>query len=64
MQELVADTGVGGVGGVAHGTVVKSKKSRRFGWAASRAVRCAAGPMNRFSTNLSIAVWSIGMCET
>ena len=32
-------TGTGGVGGVAQGTPVKSKKSSRLGCAASRAVR-------------------------
>ncbi len=32
-------TGAGGVGGVAHGAVVKSKKSSRFGCTASRPVR-------------------------
>lgn len=48
--------GVGGVGGVAQGTPVKSKKSSRLGWAASRLVRSAEGPMKRFSTNLMIAV--------
>lgn len=48
--------GVGGLGGVAQGTLVKSKKSSRFGCAASRAVRCAELPMNRFSTNLITAV--------
>jgi len=31
--------GAGGVGGVAHGTLLKSKKSSRSGCAASRAVR-------------------------
>ena len=49
-------TGVGGVGGVAQGTLVKSKNSSRFGCAASRAVKCAALPIKRFSTNLMIAV--------
>ncbi len=53
-------TGVGGVGGVAQGTLLKSKKSSRSGCTASRAVRCALGPMKRFSTNLITAVWSIG----
>ena len=36
-------TGAGGVGGVAQGILVKSKKSSRLGCAASRAVRCAEG---------------------
>ena len=48
--------GAGGLGGVAHGSLVKSKKSSRLGCAASRAVRCAELPMNRFSTNLMTAV--------
>lgn len=48
--------GVGGVGGVDHGILVKSKKSSRSGCAASRAVRCAELPMKRFSTNLMMAV--------
>src|SRR6266702_1536112 len=51
-----AVTGLGGFGGVAHGTLVKSKNSNRLDCAASRAVRCADGPMKRFSTNLMIAV--------
>lgn len=59
-----AVTGLGGVGGVAHGTLVKSKNSSRLGCAASRAVRCVELPINRFSTNLITAVWSIGVCET
>ena len=54
-------TGAGGVGGVAQGMLVKSKKSSKLGWAASRAVRCAVLPIKRFSTNLITAVWSIGM---
>ena len=29
--QALADDGVGGEGGVAHGTAVKSKKSSRFG---------------------------------
>jgi hypothetical protein len=49
-------TGAGGDGGVAHGTLLKSKNSSRSGWAASRAVRCAELPMNRLSTNLITAV--------
>ena len=53
---LSFDTGVGGVGGVSQGILLKSKKSSRFGCAASRAVRCAEGPMKRFSTNLMTAV--------
>ena len=57
-------TAAGGEGGVAHGVLTKSKKSKRFGCAASRAVRCAEGPMKRFSTNFMMAVWSIGICET
>ena len=57
-------TGVGGLGGVIHGTLLKSKNSSRFGCAASRAVRCAPFPTNRSSTNLITAVWSIGVCET
>ena len=44
------------VGGVAHGTALKSKKSSKSGCAASRLVKCAVGPTNRFSTNLIIAV--------
>ncbi len=56
--------GAGGVGGVAHGTALKSKNSSRFGCAASRFVRCAEELMNRLSTNLITAVWSIGVCET
>src|SRR5580658_6499053 len=59
-----AVTGIGGVGAVAHGMFVKSKNSSRLGCAASRAVRCAVLPINRFSTNLITAVWSIGVCET
>lgn len=59
-----ADTGAGGVGGVSHGILVKSKNSNKFGCAASRAVRWAELPINRFSTNLMIAVWSIGTCDT
>jgi len=47
---------VGGVGGVAHGMLVKSKYSSRLGCAASRFVKCALGPINRFSTNLRTAV--------
>lgn len=43
-------------GGVIHGMLVKSKKSNKSGCAASRFVRCADGPMKRFSTNLMIAV--------
>lgn len=58
------DVGVGGVGGVAQGTFVKSKKSNKSGCAASRLVRCALAPMKRFSTNLMMAVWSIGIWET
>src|SRR6185503_3841285 len=53
--------GVGGLGGVSHGTLLKSKNSSRFGCAASRAVRCAPFPMKRSSTNLMTAVWSIGV---
>ena len=56
--------GAGGLGGVAHGAAVKSKKSSRLGWAASRCVKCVLLPMKRFSTNLITAVWSIGVCET
>ena len=48
--------GDGGDGGLAQGTALKSKKSSRFGWAASRAVRFAFGPINLLSTNLIIAV--------
>src|SRR5215469_254409 len=48
--------GAGGVGGFDHGTLVKSKKSIRSGWAASRLVRWADEPMKRFSTNLMTAV--------
>jgi hypothetical protein len=61
---VLGGTGVGGVGGVAQGTLVKSKKSSRLGCAASRGVRCAFGPINRSSTNLMTAVWSMGMCDT
>ena len=43
-------------GGVAHGMLVKSKKSNKSGCAASRFVKCADGPMKRFSTNLIMAV--------
>ena len=43
-------------GGVAHGLFAKSKKSSRLGCAASRFVRCADAPINRFSTNLMTAV--------
>ena len=64
VAERAGVTGAGGVGGVAHGTLLKSKNSSRSGCAASRAVRCAELPMNRFSTNLITAVWSIGVCET
>ena len=56
--------GVGGVGGVAQGILVKSKKSSRFGCAASLAVKCAELPIKRFSTNLMIAVWSMGVWPT
>ena len=51
-----AVTGAGGLGGAAQGVLLKSKNSSRSGCAASRAVRCAALPMNRFSTNLMMAV--------
>jgi hypothetical protein len=57
-------TGAGGAGGAAQGVLVKSKKSSRFGWDASRAVRCTVLPIKRFSTNLITAVWSIGIWET
>lgn len=60
--ELVA--GTGGVGGVAQGVPLKSKKSSRLGCAASREVRYFPFPMKRSSTNLMIAVWSIGTCDT
>jgi hypothetical protein len=49
-------TGVGGVGGVAHGVFAKSKNSSRFDCTASRAVRWVELPINRFSTNLITAV--------
>ena len=48
--------GVGRLGGVAHGTPVKSTKSSKLGCAASRAVKWAEGPINRFSANLMTAV--------
>ena len=64
VQVPVALFGAGGAGGVAQGMPLKSKKSSRFGWAASRAVRLGFPGMNRSSTNLITAVWSIGMCET
>ena len=48
--------GAGGVGGVDHGLPEKSKKSSSDGCAASLGVRCAEGPMKRFSTNLRTAV--------
>ena len=51
-----AVTGAGGVGGVAHGAPVKSKKSSKSGCAASWAVRCAELPIKRLSTNLITAV--------
>ena len=53
-----------GGGGTDHGTLMKSKKSSRLGWALSRLVRCAVGPMKRLSTNLMTAVWSMGTWET
>ena len=53
-----------GAGGVSHGMLVKSKKSKRFGCALSRLVRWAVGLMKRLSTNLMTAVWSMGTCET
>jgi hypothetical protein len=52
----VFEAGVGGVGGVDHGTALKSKNYSRFGCAASRFVRCAEGLMKRLSTNLITAV--------
>jgi hypothetical protein len=64
VQEDEEVTGLGGEGGVDHGIFVKSKNSRRLGWAASRLVKFAELPINRFSTNLMIAVWSIGVCDT
>ena len=64
VQVLLELYGVGGVGGVAQGTLVKSKKSSRLGWAASRAVRLGSPGIKRFSTNLITAVWSMGMWET
>ena len=51
-----AVTGVGGDGGADHGAPAKSKNSSKSGCAASRGVRWAKGPMNRFSTNLITAV--------
>ena len=39
LANALSETGTGGVGGVAHGTLLKSKKSSRFGCAASRAVK-------------------------
>jgi len=50
------EAGVGGAGGVDHGTALKSKNSSRFGCAASRLVKCAEGLMKRLSTNLITAV--------
>ena len=49
---------------MAQGVVAKSKNSSRFGWALSRAVRCAEDPIKRFSTNFRMAVWSMGVCDT
>lgn len=51
------------LGGVSQGTLVKSKKSMRSDWTASRAVSVCP-PKNLVSTSLMMAVWSIGMCET
>jgi len=50
------EAGVGGLGGVDHGTALKSKNSSRLGCAASRFVKCAEELMNRLSTNLITAV--------
>ena len=61
LTKELSETGAGGDGGVCQGTLVKSKKSSRLGCAASLAVKCAELPMNRFSTNLITAVWSMGM---
>ena len=64
VHDVVEVKGAGGEGGVAQGTALKSKKSSRLGCAASRGVKWAELPRNRFSTNLIIAVWSMGVCET
>ena len=44
----------GGLGGVAHGTFMKSKNSAMSGCAASRAVKL--GKLNRVSMNFKMAV--------
>src|ERR1700721_130991 len=62
VQDVVEVKGAGGEGGMAQGTALKSKNSSGLGCAVSRGVKWAELPRNRFSTNLIIAVWSIGVC--
>ena len=46
------------------GNVVEVEEVQQVRLYGIAAVRCALGPMKRFSTNLITAVWSMGICET
>ena len=53
---------IGGVGGVSHGGLLKSKNSVISGWAASRSV--SVGRLKRVSISFRIAVVSAIVCDT